>query len=426
MTIWVAFISIIVLILINAFFAGSEVAIIAANKSLVEDRANKGNKTAKLVLDYMNNSTGLFSVIQVGITFVGFLNGFLAADSFTVPIARLINYAIPNIVITIIITIILTYLQVIFGEIIPKKIAMKSPESFIYKTIRPIHILKIIASPLVWVLTKSADGVAKMLNVYHVDEQLTEEELRILVMGSGNALKSEEKDLFERILDFDDQIASDIMTHRTEVEAIDISDSYEDILKLVKTAMYSRYPVYEESLDNILGVLHIKDLLTNPPNGNNFNIKNYLRKPYYIPESTIIDTLFKNMKKTKNHFAIVVDEFGGTSGIVTLEDVLEEIVGDIFDEHDEVTVEIKKIAENSYLIDGLTSIDDVESLLKANLPTEEYETLSGFMLGVIGRMPENDEEISFEYEGFLYEVIEYEDNYMSRIKVTKITLEEVE
>lgn len=424
MTIEIAIISIIVLMLINAFFAGSEVAIIASNKTLVEDRANKGSKTAKLVLSYINNSTGLFSVIQVGITFVGFLNGFLAADAFTEPIAKLINYAIPNLVITIIITVFLTYLQVIFGEIIPKKIAMKAPEKFIYKTIRPIHFLKIIATPLVWILTKSADAVAKLLKVYEVDERMTEEELKILVKGSGDAIRSEEKQMFERILAFDDQIVSDVMTHRTEVAAIDIEDSYQEMIKVIKKEKYSRYPVYSESLDNIVGILHVKDLITSPVKKEEFNIKKYLRKPYYVPEVMTTDELFKNMQSAKNHMAIVVDEFGGTSGIVTMEDIIEEIVGNIFDEHDEIIVEVRKIAENTYIIDGLASIDDVEDIINAGLPVDEYDTLSGFVLGQLGRIPEMNENVSFTYNGFLYQVLSYDERLIDEVKVTKVEVVE--
>lgn len=426
MPIVVSVILILVLVFINAFFAGSEAAIVACNPIIVENDSNKGNKKASLTLRYINDSTMFLSAIQVGITFMGFINGFLAAESFTDPIYKLFNGVVPAFLIKIIITLILTYIQVIFGEIIPKQMAMKKPEKFIYKTIRTIHVFKIISLPLVAVLTKSADGIAKLFRIDDVKEEMTEEELKLLVLGSGSAIREEEKDLFEKILAFDDQVVSDVMTHRTEVAAIDINDSYNKIIKLIKTEQYSRYPVYEESLDNIIGILHVKDLIGSTFTKEKPSIKRYLRKPFYVPEVMKTDDLFKEMQTSKNHIAVVLDEFGGTSGIVTMENILEEIVGNIFDEHDEVTEEVSEISKNTYVIDALASIDYVEDIINANLPTEEYDTLGGFVLGILGRLPKAGELVSFEYNDFLYEVLSYDEKIIELIKVTKLEKDQEE
>lgn len=426
MPIVVSVILILILVFINAFFAGSEAAIVACNPIIVENDSNKGNKKASLTLRYINDSTMFLSAIQVGITFMGFINGFLAAESFTDPIYKLFNGVVPAFLIKIIITLILTYIQVIFGEIIPKQMAMKKPEKFIYKTIRTIHVFKIISLPLVAVLTKSADGIAKLFRIDDVKEEMTEEELKLLVLGSGSAIREEEKDLFEKILAFDDQVVSDVMTHRTEVAAIDINDSYNKIIKLIKTEQYSRYPVYEESLDNIIGILHVKDLIGSTFTKEKPSIKRYLRKPFYVPEVMKTDDLFKEMQTSKNHIAVVLDEFGGTSGIVTMENILEEIVGNIFDEHDEVTEEVSEISENTYVIDALASIDYVEDIINANLPTEEYDTLGGFVLGILGRLPKAGELVSFEYNDFLYEVLSYDEKIIELIKVTKLEKDQEE
>lgn len=421
---------VLILILINAYFAGSEAALVAANELKVKSHAHK-NPKAKLTLKYINDSTNFLSTIQVGITFIGFLNGFLAAESFTMPILRLlgesfVDSAIWAGVVRILITLILTYVQVVFGELVPKKIAIQNPEKFIYMTIGSLNVINKIMHPLVWLFTKSSDGVGKVLGLEDEKEELTEEELRMIVTGSGVAIKEQEKEMFERILNFDDQEVKDVMTHRTEMIAFNIEDSYESLIKLIKTEQFSRIPVYNDSLDNILGILYTKDIITKNITKQNFLIKKIIRKPIYIPESMKTSALFKQMQKSKTHIAIVVDEFGGVSGLVTMEDILEEIFGNIFDEYDDVIEEVVQIGENVYIIDGLASIDNVEDIIKGGLPVDDYDTLSGFTLDQLGRLPEENEQIKFTYNNFLYEVVKYDDNIIETIKATKQIVEEEE
>lgn len=421
---------ILLLILINAYFAGSEAALVAANELKVKSHAQT-NKKAKLTLKYIHNSTNFLSTIQVGITFIGFINGFLAAEAFTEPILELlgpsfVGSAVWAFVVKITITLLLTYLQVVLGELVPKKIAIQNPEKFIYKTIGSLNIINKLLRPLVWLFTNSANVLSRALGIKEQKEELTEDEIRMIVVGSGNAIKDQEKEMFERILDFDDQHVGDVMTHRTEMIAFDLADTYNDLIKIIKTEQFSRIPVYEDNIDNILGILYTKDLITKNISKDNFNIKKIIRKPIYVPELMKTSVLFRQMQKSKTHIAIVVDEYGGVSGLVTMEDILEEIFGNIFDEYDDVVEEVVQIAEHVYIIEGLASIDTVDDIINAHLPIDNYDTLSGFVLDQLGRLPEENEEIKFTYNNFLYEVIKYDENIIETIKATKLIDEEVE
>lgn len=414
---------ILLLIFINAFFAGSEAALVAANEIKVRHDANNGNKKASLTLRYLNDSTNFLSTIQVGITFIGFVNGFLAAEAFTEPILKLfgqqfVESTLWQAVVKIVITLILTYMQVVFGELVPKKIAIQNPEKFIYRSVKPLNLLNKVMRPLVGLLTMSANGVSRLLGIKNEKDEMTEDEVRMLVIGSGDAIKESEKAMFEKVLDFDDHYAYEVMTHRTEMIAIDINSSNDELYTVVRKEQFSRIPVYNETIDNIIGILYVKDLL-NYDRKDNVNFKKIIRKPLFIPESMKTSSLFKEMQRTKNHMAIVIDEFGGTAGVVTIEDLLEEIVGNIFDEYDEVKEEVTLIGEDSYIIDGLANIDDVEDIIHVGLPVEEYDTVSGFVLGYLGRFPKQGETIQFTFNNYVYTVLEYKDGVIGNIKVTK-------
>lgn len=423
---------IVVLILINAFFAGSEAALVAANEVKVKSDVEKKKKGSQLTLKYIHDSTNFLSTIQVGITFIGFVNGFLAAEAFTEPILSLLGQSFVDStlwqnIIKIIITIILTYIQVVFGELVPKKIAMQNPERFIYFTVAILNFINIILRPLVWLFTKSANVVAKALGIKEHKEQLTEDEIRMLVVGSGNAIKESEKEMFENLLDFDDQLTNDVMTHRTEVAAIDVKMSKQEVLDIIKEEQYTRFPVYKDSIDDIIGILNVKDLLLYlAEEKDEFKLKKLLRKAYYVPDSKSISDLFKEMQKSNQHIAVVLDEYGGTAGIITIEDILEEIVGNIFDEYDDVLEEVLELAPNVYQINALADIDDIENEIEAELPIDTYDTLSGFILGYLGRFPDDDEIVEFIYKDFKYEVLEYEDKVIKLVKATKINTEDIQ
>jgi len=255
------------------------------------------------------------------------------------------------------------------------------------------------------------------------EETMTEEEIRMIVTSSGQkgVLDKRESKMIENILDFDDTEVSSIMTHRTEVSALDANSTKEQVFEFVKNEQFTRFPVYKDSIDHIVGILHVKDLIKYMMDPNQtFNLKNLLRKPYFIPDSKKTSELFRELQQAKAYIAIVLDEYGGTAGIVTIEDLLEEIVGNIFDEYDEIDEEIKEVSPGVFEIDGLVNIDDVEDIVKAGLPTDDYDTLSGFILGQLGRFPNKGEHVEIDYKNYRFEVLEYTDNVIEKIKITKI------
>ncbi|MFA5560265.1 MAG: hemolysin family protein [Acholeplasmataceae bacterium] len=420
-----------VLIMLNAIFAASEVALIAANDTKVESDAQLGNKRAKRIESLIKNPTNFLSAIQIGITLIGFLNGYLAADAFSSKFVEFtqrfisVNAVILMPIMTFLVTVILAYFQVVLGELVPKRIAMKYPERIAYGTSGVLVVISTIMRPFVWLLTVSANAIGKLFGIKpnEYDERMTEEEIRMIVSSSGRkgVLDKSESEMIENILDFDDTDVSEIMTHRTEMAAININASKKEILDFVKEEKYTRFPVYKEHLDHIVGVFHVKDLLRFIDNNDEaFDLKKLIRKPFFVPDSKKTNALLNEMKRQQTHLAIVIDEYGGTAGLVTIEDLLEEIVGNIFDEYDEYEEEIEELPDNEFIVDGLTNIDDVEDFIHANLPVDEYDTLSGFILGHLGRFPYENEHVVFEYNQFRFEVINFDDKIIEKVKITQI------
>src|SRR5690606_39086135 len=302
-------------------------------------------------------------------------------------------------VVTVLITLLLTYLQVVLGELVPKRLAMKAPEAVGYFFIGFLGLIATIMRPFVNLLTGTANLIVKMfgVNPEDNDDTLSEDELRLELNASQmrGLIDQSENEMIQNIFEFDSTTVSEVMTHRTEVSAIDVNSSKEDVLAYVTNEKFTRFPVYEGSIDQIIGILHVKDLLKTIETEKEvpFELRNIIREPLYVPESKNTRQLFVEMQESKTHIAIVIDEYGGTAGIVTLEDLIEEIVGNIFDEYDDDEDEISTIKDNEYVIDGLADIEEVEDILDAKLPVEEYDTLSGFILGQLGRFPEEEEHV---------------------------------
>ncbi|HLT00023.1 MAG TPA: hemolysin family protein [Acholeplasma sp.] len=432
----VSILLIFVFIGLNGIFAASEIALVSANRKKVEadvELGKKKAKKAKKLLALMENPTKFLSTIQIGITMFGFINGAIAANSFTEQIAGTLSVdfnwdiAIASPIITVIVTLLLTYLQVVLGELVPKRLAMKAPEPVAYFFVGFLSAIALVMRPFVILLTGTANLLVRMfgINPNENDDTMTEDELRLELNASEQkgVIDSSENEMIQNIFEFDTTTVEEVMTHRTEVSAIDIEATREEVISYVTNEKYTRFPVYEGTIDKIIGTLHVKDLLKFlelNPNQEEFDLRKLLRDPLFVPQSKNTRQLFKDMQASKVHIAIVIDEYGGTAGIVTFEDLIEEIVGNIFDEYDEDEVEIATIKEDQYEIDGLTNIDDVEELLNAHLPVEEYDTLSGFILGQLGRFPEPDETIVIVYNNYRFEVLEVDDKVIERVKVTKI------
>lgn len=416
----------IVLILLNAYFAMSEIAFISLNDAKVEKQAKEGNKKAKEVEKMLKNPSKFLATIQIGITLAGFLSSAFASDTFASMLAVQLNNIFPNISIEIfrgisivIITIILSFFTLVFGELVPKRIAMKYYEKVAYSTIGIIKIISLLTAPFVKILTISTNFISKIFGITEEDQEtVTEEEIKMMIDEGEEkgTIEQEEKEMLNNVFEFNDIITSEVMTHRIDVYAIDINSNIEDIIKELDEYKYSRIPVYDDTIDEIKGILYVKDLLKYFANKKNVKIKNIMREAYFVTETKPINDLFKELQKNKIQMAIVVDEYGGTSGIVTMEDILEEIVGNIFDEYDDVEYEYKKIDDNTYLIDGGLGINDVKKILKVNIPEGDYETLSGYLLDLIGRVPEDEENPVIETENVIYKIEKLEDRRILWVK----------
>ena len=417
-----------ILIFVNAFFAASEIAFISLNDAKIDKQAKEGNKKAKKIRKMLKEPSKFLATIQIGITLAGFLSSAFAADAFASELApklnSLINLGINtwNTISIIIITLILSYFSLVFGELVPKRMAMKNPEKIAFGSIGVIRLIHIIASPIVNFLNFSTNSICKLFGIGPQDEEtVTEEEIRMMVdVGEEKgSIEEEEKELINNVFEFNDKTVSEVMIHRTEVYAIEIGSNIEDILSELKEYKYSRIPVYEENIDNIVGVLFIKDLLAYAYTKKEVKIKKIMRPVYFVSESKPINEFFKEMQRDKQQLAIVLDEYGGTAGIITMEDIIEELVGNIFDEYDDVEKEYEKIDDNTFLINGSVSIFDLRKILEIDIPEGDYDTLSGYLIELLGRIPQDDEKPVIETEKVTYKIEEYEEKRILWVKACK-------
>jgi putative hemolysin len=419
-----------VLILINAFFAMSEIAIISLNDAKIEKMAEDGHKKAKMIKKLTRNSSNFLSTIQIGVTLAGFLTSASAAQSFATMIADALSpkwTALPyNFILglaTVVITILVSYFSLVLGELVPKKIAMQKPEKVSFAVAKTLLVFSKIVKPFVKILSLSTNGVVRLfgLDPNAGDEVVTEEEIRMMVdVGEEKGvIESEQKEMINNIFEFDDIDVADIMTHRTDMECIEVDEPLQAILPIAIESGHSRIPVYDDDPDNIIGVVYVKDLLpyvgTTIPKSK--TLRHIMRKAMYIPESKNCGELFNEMTEKKIQMAIVIDEYGGTAGIVTLEDLLEAIVGNIQDEYDNEDEEISVIDETTFTIDGITDIEEVEEELDIKLPEGDYDTLGGFIISELGFLPEDGEMNTVEYNGIEFTVLNVEDRRIGKVKV---------
>ena len=423
------------LILMNAFFAGSEIAFISLNQMKMKSKAEEGDRRAKKVVQLIESPTNFLSAIQIGVSLSSMLSGAFAADAFADGLARFIvdlsNGSLSFVVIRplamIFITFITMFMMLVFGELVPKRIAMSNAEKFAFFVIYPISFLSTLFLPLVRLLAKITNVCLRIVGIDpHQQEEVTEEEIRLLV--EAGEIDLSEKEMIENVFEFDNLAVEDIMTHRTDIVAIDIDTDYEELMNTLLEERYTRYPVYEESIDNIIGIFHLRDILTyiqTHDTASDFNLRYMLREAYFVPESKRTDELFAELTLHKTHIAVVIDEYGGTAGIVTLEDLIEEIMGNIMDEYDEEEeILIEEVHPNEYLVEGYTDLDDLEKVLEIELPIEDYDTVSGFMIGVIGRLPTKEDilsdETDFEYRGYYFSIVDVDEKVISKVRIVKL------
>lgn len=417
---------ILVLVLINAFFAASEMAIVSLNKNKVNHLAEEGNVKAKYLLKLLNEPSKFLATIQVGITLAGFLASASAATNISKHLSNVLNkFSIPGSdeISVVVITVLLSYVTLVFGELFPKRIALQKSEQIAMFAIRPILFVSKITSPFVKMLTASTNILVKIfgMNLDNLEEKVSEEEIRSMIkVGEENGVINEiEKDMIDSIFKFDDTLAKEIMTPRINVFALELDTPIDELLNQISEEQYSRIPIYENDIDNIIGVLYMKDLFIQLKNKDidNINIKTLLRPAHFVPETKNIDALFRELQSTNNHMAILIDEYGGFSGIVTIEDLIEEIMGNIFDEYDENTDYIKKIDSNTYLINGLIPIDEVNESLNINLPSDDIDTIGGFVVTLLGTIPKDDDDSTIEYDNLKFKIEKVNEKRIEELKV---------
>lgn len=420
----------VLLVLINAFFAASEMAFISLNDAKIELDSKNGNKQAMKVKKMLLNPSSFLSTIQIGITFAGFLSSAFAAENFASGLTPILYDAWPLIsfntwhnISIVVITLILSFFTLVFGELVPKRLAMKNSEAIAYSSIDIIRWISFLMSPFVKLLSFSTNVVSSLFGVDGDDEEVvTEEEIRMMVdVGEEKgSINTKEKRMINNVFEFNDKTVSEIMIPRTEIYALDGNMSIGDVTReLESDYRYSRVPVYEESIDNIKGIVYLKDILLSH-NNKNSKIKNLMKDAYYIPVSKPINELFEELRRQRRQIAIAIDEYGGTAGLVTMEDILEEIVGEIYDEYDEEKESYKMINDNTFVLNGSMAIYDVENLLDIKIDDGNYDTISGYLIDKLGRIPSSKEkDLTIEDSKISYKVISLDDKRIKKVKVSK-------
>ncbi len=427
----------VVLIGLNAYFAATEIAYISLSDAKIEKQAKEGNKKAKQIEKMLKTPSKFLATIQIGITFAGFLSSAFASDTFAEMLAPKLHQLMPFISLVawenisiIVITIILSFFTLIFGELVPKRLAMKHYEKIAFATIGVIKAISIITSPFVKLLTVCTNGVSKIFGVgENEEESVTEEEIKMMVSQGQEkgTIKQEEQELINNVFELNDITVSEIMRHRKDIFAVDINISTDELLEELSQEeyRYSRIPVYDETIDEIRGILYVKDVLKNI-NKKSFKVKNVVKEAYFVSQNRLINEVFRELQKNKKQIAIIVDEYGGTAGLITMEDILEELVGDIYDEYDEEEKEFEKIDDNTYILSGSLPIYDVNKILDADIPEGDYDTISGYLQDKLGRIPEDDEEPPIiDTEKVTYKIEKYEDRRIIKIKACKNNQEKI-
>lgn len=412
------------LTLVNAFFAGAEMAVVSVNKNRIKVLADEGSKRAALLQTLFEDSTKFLSTIQVAITLAGFFSSASAATGISQVLGGWIaQFGIPysNTIAVVVVTIILSYFTLVFGELVPKRIALQKAEAFSLFVVQPIYIISKILSPFIKLLSLSTNGFLHLIGMKteNLEEAVSEEEIKkMLETGSENGVFNEiEKEMINSIFSFDDKTAKDVMVPRREVFAIDIEEPLEKILDEILETRHSRIPVYEEQIDNIIGILQVKDVMieARKKSFEEVDIRALLKEAFFVPDGKSTDELFREMQKTKNRMAVLIDEYGGVSGILTVEDLVEEVMGEITDEHEEEVVELQKIGEKEYLLDGSILIEELNEKLNLKLETENYDTLSGYLIEELGYIPKDSGQCELDADGVHFKVLEVKEKRIRKV-----------
>jgi len=424
------------LILVNGWFAATEVAVLSLNEAKLRHDAEEGDKAATKLLKLNESPNQFLSTIQVCITLAGFLGAAFAAESFSDPLAKVILDAgiqidpkILDALCVVGVTLALSYFTLVLGELVPKRLGMHAPEKTARMGLTVLTVCSVLFRPIVWLLSVSTNLLLRLLGIdpHATEEEVTEDDIRMMVdMGEeAGAIEETEKEMIENIFEFNNLTAENVMTHRTDVTSIWVDEEWDTIISTIRETGLSRFPVYNEDMDDIIGTLNTRVFLLNLQAEKPRTVREMLREAYFVPETVQADQLFRDMQTKKVHMAIVVDEYGGMSGIVTMEDLLEEIVGNIYDEFDpQAEVEIVAVDENTWRVSGQAMLSDVAEALGVELPLEEdYDTFGGLIYSQFTTIPEDGSTPELECCGLHIQVEKIEEHRVDTALVTKLATE---
>ena len=402
----------VILLLMSGFFSMSETALMSLSKIRIRNMVDEGVKGAKLVEKLTETPNKLLGAILIGNNIVN-----IGASSIATSLAvKIFNGSDSAVAIS---TGVMTVLVLIFGEITPKTVAKQKSEAVSLKVAKPVQFFVGVFKPFVFLFTAISSLFIRLLGAdpNEAEPFITEEELKTMVGVSEEegVLEDVEKEMIFNVFDFADSQAKDVMVQRVDIVAVDTEATYEEVLEVIKTEQFSRIPVYNQTIDDIVGVLYVKDLIIAGQNKEGFKVSDYMREPYYTFEFKKIKELFNEMKKTRNHLSVVLDEYGGTVGIVTIEDLIEEVFGDIEDEYDDYDKEIEVVKEDEYIVDGSAKLDDISELIGVNMESEEFDSVGGLIIGELGRFPDNKEEVTLNKIRFVVE--EVDKNRIKKVRI---------
>ena len=421
-----------ILILINAFFAATEIAVISLNEKKVKARAEDGDKKAHKMLKMIEDPTQFLSTIQVGITLAGFLGSAFAADNFAERLTAFIvktfdisssQVSLIETVSVVVITLILSYFTLVLGELVPKRVAQQHKEKLAEIVCGLISGLSAVLKPIIWFLTVSTNGVLRLLGVdpHAKEDPVSEEDIMLMLDAGADEGSLDENDItyIKNVFKLDRLTAEDVMIPRKAVTVIAADATEAEILTVIEDEGYSRIPVLDPEGDKIIGILPARDYLLDRSKPG-FTIESVLYQPMYVPETVHLDSLFKDMQRAHNHMVVVVNEYGETSGIVTIEDILEEIVGEIEDEHDEDEQIFLAESDGSYTFDGLTELQDVLEVVDLPIEEDEFETLNGYVISLLEKIPTDGEYEVIEKHGYQFEILKVENRIIRQVRITKL------
>ncbi|HFI0647086.1 TPA: hemolysin family protein [Streptococcus suis] len=425
-TIYLQLLILFLLTLFNAFFSASEMALVSLNRSRVEQKAADGERKYIRLLQVLENPNNFLSTIQVGITFISILSGASLANDLGVVFAKWMgNSTTAQTAGYWLALAMLTFVSIVLGELYPKRIAMNMKETLAVVTAPVIIFLGKIVSPFVWLLSAATNLISRItpMNFDDADEQMTRDEIEYILTKSEKTLDAEEIEMLQGVFSLDELMAREVMVPRTDAFMVDIEDDTATIMAAILKQNFSRIPVYDGDKDNIIGLIHTKKILSEAfSNGfDNLNIRRIMQEPLFVPETIFVDDLLTSLRNTQNQMAILLDEYGGVAGLVTLEDLLEEIVGEIDDETDKTEIFVREIADNTYIVQGNMTLNDFNEHFEMELESDNVDTIAGYYLTGVGTIPSQDEKVSFEVDSKDHHLVLINDKVKNG-RVTKLKL----